>query len=100
LDAEGFVEAAWRHHIPPAAWGLLFVISIFCNLLVGRATQGRGGFVFLILPAALSISLFLIAEIDSPRAGSIRIEPQNLENLAHSLHSQYEAQQPQTHLSQ
>jgi len=39
----------------------------------------------------LSISLFLIAEIDSPRAGSIRVDPQNLENLSHSLHSQYEA---------
>jgi hypothetical protein len=46
----------------------------------------------------LSISLFLIAEIDSPRAGSIRIEPQNLENLAHSLHSQYEAERPKLDL--
>ena len=95
LDSEGFAQAAWRHHIPLAAWGLLFAISIFCNLLVGRAAQGRGGgFVFLILPVALSISLFLIAEIDSPRAGTIRVDPQNLENLAHSLHSQYEAGQP------
>jgi hypothetical protein len=67
--------------------------------LIGRATQGRGGFVFLILPVALSISLFLIAEIDSPRAGSIRVDPQNLENLAHSLHSQYEAGQPHSDLS-
>jgi hypothetical protein len=99
LDAEGYVQAAWRHRIPPAAWGLLFVISIFCNLLIGRATQGRGGFVFLILPAALSISLFLIAEIDSPRAGSIRVDPQNLENLAHSLHSQYEAGRSHSDLS-
>jgi hypothetical protein len=99
LDSEGYAQAAWRHHIPIAAWGLLFLISIFCNLLIGRAAQGTGGFVFLILPVALSISLFLIAEIDSPRAGSIRIEPQNLQNLAHSLHSQYEAGQPHSDLS-
>src|SRR5256885_17079959 len=78
---------------------LLFLISIFCNFLIGRAALGRSGLVFLILPVALSISLFLIAEIDSPRAGSIRVEPQNLQNLAHSLHSHYEAGQPHSDLS-
>jgi hypothetical protein len=99
LDSEGYAQAAWRHHIPLAAWGLLFVISIFCNLLIGRAAQGGSGFVLLVLPVALSISLFLIAEIDSPRAGSIRVEPQNLENLTHSLRSQDEAEQPHSDLS-
>ena len=99
LDSEGYAQAAWRHHIPIAAWGLLFLISIFCNLLIGRAAQARGGLAFLILPVALSVSLFLIAEIDSPRAGSIRVEPQNLQNLAHALHSQYEAGQSRSDLS-
>lgn len=99
LDAEGYARAAWRHHIPIAAWTLLFVISIFCCALIGRATQGGSGLAFLILPVVLSISLFLIAEIDSPSAGSIRVEPRDLENLAHSLHSQYEGPQPGTDLT-
>jgi len=43
---------------------------------------------FLVLPLALSISLFLVAEIDSPRSGVIRVHPQNLESLAESLQSQ------------
>jgi hypothetical protein len=39
----------------------------------------------LILPIALAISFFLIADIDSPRNGVIRVYPQNLESLADSL---------------
>ena len=40
------------------------------------------------LGARLSISLFLIADIDSPVAGVIRVRPHNLEALAESLRSQ------------
>jgi hypothetical protein len=35
----------------------------------------------------LSISFFLIAEIDSPRSGVIHIQAQNLESFADSLRS-------------
>jgi hypothetical protein len=39
----------------------------------------------LVLPLVVSISFFLIADIDSPRGGIIRIEPQNLISLSQSL---------------
>jgi len=38
-----------------------------------------------VLPLIASISFFLIADIDSPRGGAIRVRPQNLEALAQSL---------------
>jgi len=56
--------------------------------LIGYGAHGRSPFLFLILPIALAISLFLIADIDSPRGGVIRVRPQNLESLAESLRSQ------------
>jgi hypothetical protein len=87
LNSQGYTQAAWWNRIPTAAWALLVLISIFCNVLIGYGTHGRGAFLFLILPIALSISLFLIADIDSPRGGVIRVRPQNLESLAESLHS-------------
>jgi hypothetical protein len=62
-------------------------MSIFCNLLLGYGVLQRSSFLFLVLPIALSISLFLIADIDSPVRGVIRVQPQNLESLAESLHS-------------
>jgi hypothetical protein len=44
----------------------------------------------MILPAALSVSLFLIADIDSPRGGVIRVSPQNLLSLSDALRAQSE----------
>jgi hypothetical protein len=88
LNSEGYTQAAWWNRLPIAAWSLLIAISIFCNLLVGYAAHGKSAFLFLILPIALSISLFLIADIDSPRGGVIRVRPQNLQRLAESLHPQ------------
>lgn len=88
LNSQGYSQAAWWNRIPLAAWFLMIVISIFCNLLIGYGAKGRSMFLFVILPLALSISLFLIADIDSPRRGLIRVHPQNLESLAESLHLQ------------
>jgi hypothetical protein len=88
LNAQGYTQASWWNRIPIGAWALLVTTSVFCNILVGYIAHGRSGFLFSILPVALSISLFLIADIDSPRRGVIRTHPQNLESLAASLQSQ------------
>ena len=87
LNSQGYTQAAWWNRIPLAAWVLMISISIFCNLLVGYGAHGKSKLLFLVLPIALSVSLFLIADIDSPRSGLIRVHPQNLESLAESLTS-------------
>jgi len=88
LNSQGYTQAAWWNRIPIAAWMLLIAISVFCNLLIGYDAPGRSAVFLLILPITLSIVLFLIADIDTPRHGIIRVRPQNLESLAESLHSQ------------
>jgi hypothetical protein len=70
LNAQGYSQAAWWNRIPAAAWILLVTISIFCNLLIGYGVRLKSELLFLTLPIVLSISLFLIADIDSPRRGS------------------------------
>jgi hypothetical protein len=86
LNSEGYSEAAWRNRIPVAAWSLLLSIAIFCNILLGYHAHGKPSLLLLsVLPIALSVSFFLIAEIDSPRSGVIRIHARNLESLADSL---------------
>jgi len=45
------------------------------------------GILMLVLPIVVSISFFLIADIDSPRVGVIRVQPQNLVSVAQSLHA-------------
>ena len=88
LNAQGYTQAAWWNRIPLAAWALLLLISVFCNLMIGYVAHGRSAFLFLVLPIALSISFFLVADIDSPRGGIIRVCPQNLQSLAESLRPQ------------
>ena len=88
LNAQGYAQAAWWNRIPAAAWILLVTISVFCNLLIGYGVRLKSELLFLILPIVLSISFFLIADIDSPRRGVIHIRAQNLETLADSLKTQ------------
>ena len=88
LNSQGYTQAAWWNRIPVAAWCFLITIGIFCNVLVGYVARDRSALLFWILPSVLAISMFLIADIDSPRHGVIRVNPQNLESLANSLRSQ------------
>jgi hypothetical protein len=85
LNSQGYTQAAWWNRIPVAAWVLMGLIAICCNLLIGY--NGRRQIVRLIfvLPIIVSISFLLIADIDSPRGGLIRVFPQNLIALSHSI---------------
>jgi hypothetical protein len=87
LNSQGYTQAAWWNRIPIAAWGLMGAIGICCNVLIGYGVR-RGepkAILLLVLPLVVSISLFLIADIDSPRGGFIHVAPQNLLSLAQSL---------------
>lgn len=90
LNSQGYTQAAWWNRIPPSAWFLMFMIGICCNMLIGYCVRRTGMevTVFLVLTLVVSISFFLIADIDSPRGGIIRVEPQNLISLSQSLHPQ------------
>ncbi len=85
LNSQGYTQAAWWNRIPFEAWVLLTVIAIGCNLLIGFGAHRTRKKMFLVLPLAVSISFFLIADIDSPRGGVIRVRPQNLEALSQGL---------------
>jgi hypothetical protein len=79
LNSQGYTQASWWNRIPLPAWGLMAVIAVCCNLLVGYGARHpeAEGFLMLILPIVVSISFFLIADIDSPRGGVILVQPKN-----------------------
>jgi hypothetical protein len=61
-------------------------IALCPNVLFGyRSRKGATGKLSMVLPFVISIAMLLIADIDAPRHGLIRISPQNLESLAKSL---------------
>ena len=87
LNSQGYAQFACWNRIPVAAWCLMAAIAIFCNLLLGLGARRMSRLFIVVLPLAVSISFFLIADIDSPRRGLIRVPPQNLVSLSQSLPS-------------
>jgi hypothetical protein len=89
LNSRGYTQAAWLNRIPNAAWVLMAAIAVCCNLLIGYGAR-RGGaktILLLVLPLVISISFTLIADIDGPRGGVVRVHAVNLTSLSHVLHA-------------
>jgi len=89
LNSQGYTQASWWNRIPVAAWILMTEIAVGCGVLIG---YGARSFVaerklLLILPLMVSMAFFLIADIDSPRGGVIRVNPKNLLALESTLHT-------------
>jgi hypothetical protein len=87
LNSQGYAQAAWWNRIPVAAWALMEAIAICCNLLSGYVLRLKRRKIdpFVILPLLVSISFYLIAELDSPRGGLVRVSPQNLVSVYRSF---------------
>jgi ABC-type glycerol-3-phosphate transport system permease component len=87
LNSQSYTQAAWWNRIPVAAWVLMALIAMLCNVMVGyAASRLRARFALLfMLPLIVSIAFYLIADIDSPRGGMVHVRPQNLLSLAASL---------------
>jgi hypothetical protein len=87
LNAQGYTQAAWWNRIPRAAWLLMTVTAICANVMLGfmakRAAAER--VLLLVMPLMVAVAFALISDIDSPRGGVIRVQPQNLQALADSL---------------
>jgi hypothetical protein len=88
LNSQGYTQAAWWNRIPVTAWGLMGLIAVSCNLLIGYGDHRACAFILSILPVIISISFFLIADIDSPRGGVINVLPQNLIATSQFMKSQ------------
>ena len=93
LNSQGYVQAAWWNRIPYTAWALMTAIAVCANLLVGFGARNfeKNIGLFMIFPFVISVSFFLIADIDSPRGGVIRIEARNLVALKNNLAQQMNA---------
>ncbi|WP_059014631.1 hypothetical protein [Mycobacterium sp. M26] len=88
LNSQGYTQAANRNRIPIADWVFLGTIAICANVLVGWGVHRRkgAGRLLVVLPLISALSFLLIAEIDSPRHGFIKVQPQNLISLEQSIH--------------
>ena len=87
LNSQSYTQAAWLNRIPTGAWTLCLFIGIGATMLVGLGAKNTKSLsrVLLILPFVISVSFFLICDIDTPRHGLIAVHPTNLELLFQSM---------------
>jgi len=81
-------HAAWSNRLPIAVWMLLLFTSIGASFLIGYRAHRTDWLVFIVIPVVVSISLFLISDLDSPHGGVIHVRPQNLMALSRAFGGQ------------
>jgi hypothetical protein len=82
LNSQGYTHAAWLNRIPVEAWALLLLIALLSNtMIVYNARSMHTGSWLLILPLVVAVSFTMIADIDSPRGGLIKVTTPNLHLL-------------------
>jgi protein-S-isoprenylcysteine O-methyltransferase Ste14 len=89
INSQGYTLAAWWNRIPIGAWAMMGLMAISCNLLVGYSERRKGEAILFILPLVISLAFFLIADLDSPRGGVIRVHPQNLIAASQAVQPQH-----------
>ncbi len=87
LNSQGYAQFGFWNRIPKGSWALMVAIAIGSNLLIGYGSRSvtAGTKLLPILPLLVSIAFMLIADIDSPRHGIIRVKPLDLISLSESL---------------
>jgi hypothetical protein len=85
INAQGYTQAAWWNRLPAGAWAIMGLIAVATNALLGFSERRKGIVLLVILPVILATAFLLIADIDSPRGGLIRVLPYNLLALSQTL---------------
>lgn len=87
INSQGYTQAALWNRIPHAAWLLMGVMALCANFLVGVGAKRPGAErkLLVVLPFIVACAFFLIADIDAPRSGVIRVNANNLTALVESL---------------
>ena len=85
INAQRSSLAASFNRIPLTAWVLMVSIAVGCCCLIGSRAKKTDWLAFMIVPLSASVSFFLIADLDSPRGGSILVAPVNLSSLSQTI---------------
>ena len=84
LNSQAYTYAAWLNRIPLEAWALLLMLALLSNIMVAYSarTLHKRSWLLVTLPLVVSVAVMLIADIDSPRGGLIRVSTPNLTSVA------------------
>jgi hypothetical protein len=76
---------ALENRIPPTIWLMLLLISLLTCLTFGYGQRRRFWLVAIVSPLMIAIVMGLIADLDSPRSGFLRVDLRSMERLSETL---------------
>jgi hypothetical protein len=89
IDLDSKRQAAARNHVPSSVWLLLMVVSVTVCWTTGYATglgdSGRHALSMVVLPVLLTVVITIIADLDNPQRGLIRVSQQSMIDLQRTL---------------
>ncbi len=85
IDVSEERQAALENRIPGSVWLMLVLISLLTCLTVGYTVRRRFVFSMIVTPLMISIVMALVADLDSPRSGLIRISQQSMQRVQSDL---------------
>jgi hypothetical protein len=96
IDIHEMRLSALENRIPRSIWALILCISILAAFTRGLTLRHRFWLTLLIVPFTIAIVVALIADIDTPSSGLIRLDRRAMQRLKTDLSA---ASQAQTELS-
>jgi hypothetical protein len=85
LNSYGYTLAAWRNRLPAEVWLLLIAVAGCCNVLIGFGAERLSSATHAILPLTASLAILLIADVEGPHNGFVRVDPVNLIDAGASI---------------
>jgi Protein of unknown function (DUF4239) len=85
IDLDAKRLAALENRVPSAIWGTLVFLSLLTCLMVGYSQRQRFLPAMLVPPLMIAIVMTLIAELDTPGNGLIRVGQESIERLHSEL---------------
>ena len=77
--------AAMQSRVPQTVWLLLLCIALWTCLTFGYHQRKRFWLISVVTPLMIAIAMGLIADLDSPRSGFLRVDLRSLERLSQDL---------------
>jgi len=85
LNSQGYTLAAWRNRLPVEVWMLIMLVAAACNFLIGYGAEKLSPATRNVLPLTAALAILLIADVEGPRNGLVRVEAVNLKDAAAAM---------------
>ena len=77
--------AVFEYRVPKSAWLVIFIIAVFQSFVAGYSLKRRFWLSLVVTPLVVAVVMALIAELDSPHTGLIRVEQKSMDRLADDM---------------